>query len=84
MILISVPVAFPFALVFSGPFVAIEFFYKKVQYGDSRVNKFLAVVVGFVFGIMFDPIIWIGLVVVFAPRLCASVRDYFRNRRRRI
>lgn len=74
LICIAVPIALPFALIFSGPFVAIEFFYKKVQYGDSRVSKVLAVIFGFLVGIIFDPIIWIGLVVVFAPRFLGSVR----------
>lgn len=55
-----------------------------MQYGNSGVKKFLSVVVGFVVGIMFDPMIWIGLVVVFAPRIFGAVRDYFRNRRRRM
>jgi hypothetical protein len=84
LIVITVPIALPFALLFSGPFVSIEFFYKKVQYENSRIKKFLAVVVGFVLGIMFDPLIWIGLIVVFAPRFLGSIKDYFRNRRRRI
>ena len=48
------------------------------------MKKFLSVVVGFVLGIMFDPLIWVGLIVVFAPRFFGGVRDYFRNRRRRI
>jgi hypothetical protein len=84
LISITVPIAFPFALIFSGPFVAIEFCYKKVQYGNNRLMKFLAVLVGFVIGILFDPFIWIGLILVFAPRFFGGIRDYFRNRRRRI
>jgi hypothetical protein len=48
------------------------------------MKKFLAVVFGFVVGIMFDPMIWIGLLVVFAPRFFGAVKDYFRNRRRRL
>ncbi len=84
LILITVPIAFPFALLFSGPFVSIEHCYKKVQYDGSCFKKFLAVIIGLIVGITFDPIFWIGLTVVFAPKLFRGIREYFRNRRRRI
>ncbi len=83
LMLIALPVAFPFALVFSGPFVAIEAFYKHVEYNDSRVQKFFAVTLGFIAGIVFDPFIWIGIIIVFAPKICNGIKEYFRARRRR-
>lgn len=84
LICITVPIAFPIALVCAGPFVAIEYCYKQVQYGDSRAKKFFAVIIGFVVGMAFNPFFWIGLVVVFGPRIIEGMREYFRNRRRRI
>jgi hypothetical protein len=84
LMLIAIPVAFPLALILSGPFVVIEALYKRAQYNNSLVLKILSVVSGFIMGIVFDPIIWIGLVIVFAPKMWGGIRDYFRNRRRRL
>jgi hypothetical protein len=63
LILVAFPAAIPMALIFSGPFVAIDFCYKKVQYNRSCAQKIIAVIFGFIIGFIFNPIIWIGLII---------------------
>lgn len=69
LLIVAVPACLPLALVFSGPFVVIETFYKKVRYSYRIWKKIAVVIGGFIIGIAFDPFIWIGLIVVFGPKI---------------
>lgn len=83
LIVIGLPATIPLTLIFSGPFVAIEFLYNRVKYDRSCIQKTLAVVGGFILGLIFDPFIWIGLIIEFGPRFIRGIKEHFRSRRRR-
>ena len=76
--MLGIPAGIPFALVFSGPFVAIEYLYKKVQYDRGCLVKVLSVIFGFIFGLMLNPLVWIGSAIYLLPRIHDHIRTYFR------
>lgn len=82
--LILLPLVLPIVMVFCGPALVYNFLINKIFiYHGCCCNFFLAVI-SLPLGIIIDPLVWIGSLVYFIPRLITYIRDWFDNRRHMI
>ena len=82
LFLILIPIALPFALLCAGPSVLLYFLNRRPFYwGLSACEKFPFGLLAIIFGMVANPIIWIGLLILFIPKGVGNLIVYYRNTR---
>ena len=71
-IIVGLPVCLPFALIIAGPVVMLEFVYRQNNYHRfwQRVLIILALIL---IGLLLNPFIWIGLIVIYLPKFFSYI-----------
>jgi hypothetical protein len=71
-IIVGLPVCLPFALIIAGPVVMIELVYRQTNYVKCWQKVFI--LLGLILiGLLLNPIIWIGIVVVYLPKFFSYI-----------
>lgn len=77
-----IPILLPIGLLFTGPFIIIDYAYRKVQ-TDSICAKIFIVLVALIVGISLNPFFWIGLIAVYFPVFLLKCKKWIKDKKRR-
>lgn len=82
LFIILIPLALPFALLGAGPTVVILFIKDRNFYwGLSNCERFPVIFFCIIFGLVINPIAWLGLLIYFVPVGIGAMIEYYRNAR---
>jgi hypothetical protein len=65
--IVAIPILIPLGLIFAGPVISIDFVYRRISSNVNFVMRILAMMLTFIIGLILNPFIWIGLIVLYSP-----------------